>query len=232
MVLIWGGNIDADSDNVGLIVDAETGAMQTLTAIGADRVPIWASGAFVDQVGDGAYRVLIAGGVSMTVESKAVLPASSHLELLLVSATDWSVTVDSVDTGASADYFARVLAPLIAVSDGTFLLAGGINSFSGNASVSKELCNGDADSCFTPSAIGFALDLSGPAPVLAAAGEQTLPLSVGSLGAPVVPLNDGSFLVGGGLRNLGGEEEETPIDRRAEVVRFSAQWVDLCADAN
>jgi len=222
-VLVWGGNVDADVANLGVVIDASgalDSGLSTLAATGADAVPIFAAGAVVGTDAGGRIPVVIAGG--NTIGAGPLFPrdvANPRLDLVLVDLTAGTATVKPIATGALADTFTRAAASLHFVGDGELVWFGGYTAFQSNA-----ICGGGND-CLQDDLLRLKVTgLTGTPAVTVLDPELTL--SVGPLGARAVALGDGSWLMTGGIETI----TQTTLGDEAALVRYGAFEDDLCAD--
>lgn len=219
VALIWGGNVDGDVGNVGVLVD--TGAplgdgFTVLDASGVTTVPVFAAGARLDDEG-GVVRVLIAGGSAVAAGPQFVRDvATPRLELVSVDVTGATAAVAPVALGGLDDAFSRAAASLVRLAGGELVWFGGYTAFTSNP-----ICGAMAD-CVQTAAVRFAIG-GGAAPE-AVERSPRLDLSVGPLGAAAIPLGDGSWLMTGGLATVTGSS----LDTRPALLRYEAFERDLC----
>lgn len=218
--LIWGGNVDGDVANVGVLVDTGgplAGAFTVLDATGVTEVPTFAAGARLDGAA-GVVRVLIAGGSAVAPGPQFARDvAAPRLQVVTVDIAAATASVASVELGPLADAFSRAAGSLARLAGGEMAWFGGYTAFT-----SDPIC-GAAPDCIQTASVRFLVDGDDDAPA-AVERSPRLDLSVGPLGAMAVPLGDGSWLMTGGLATVTGSS----LDARPALLRYDAFESDLC----
>ena len=232
--LVWGGRLDGHEPGIALWVDASVPSVEPLVDVSAQGdgiepgqarsgMPLFSSTLYVGSTGANEHQFLVVGGTEVheadgwvSYDSAA---STARMELVTLNPKAGWFRSKPVDLTGVEDEFRRAGASLVAVPGDSFWLVGGFTNFAAD-----DACGGAAP-CLQTDTRRFGLSPQGTL-TAPAQGPTVLEAAVGPLGSSITALEDGSWLVTGGLVDV--VDPASAITRDAVLIRHGAEHAELC----